>query len=127
MRQDVRNDVLQHDPRVPGTHGNGGPGESSFPDGQGVGPCHPVKHGDARDADRQEHGPDRRVEDDPDDQRAQEHGEGHEDVHDPADDEIDTPAEETEEETEDHLFLMRVVKAVNDGLPTGHYGVEDIA
>lgn len=41
--------------------------------------------------------------------------------------EIDTPAEETEEETEDHLFLMRVVKAVNDGLPTGHYGVEDIA
>ena len=30
---------------------------------------------------------------------------------------------EPEEETEDHLFLMRVVKAVNDGLPTGHYGV----
>ena len=34
---------------------------------------------------------------------------------------------ESEEETEDHLFLMRVVKAVNDGLPTGHYGVDEIA
>ena len=30
-------------------------------------------------------------------------------------------------ETEDHIFLMRLVKAVNDGLPTGHYGVEEIA
>ena len=37
------------------------------------------------------------------------------------------PETEPEEETEDHLFLMRVVKAVNDGLPTGHYGVDDIA
>lgn len=34
---------------------------------------------------------------------------------------------EPEEETEDQLFLMRVVKAVNDGLPTGRYGVDDIA
>lgn len=34
---------------------------------------------------------------------------------------------EPESETEDHLFLMRVVKAVNDGLPTGHYGVDEIA
>ena len=34
---------------------------------------------------------------------------------------------ESEEETEDQLFLMRVVKAVNDGLPTGHYGVDEIA
>lgn len=41
----------------------------------------------------------------------------------------ETQAQETEpeEETEDHLFLMRVVKAVNDGLPTGHYGVDEIA
>ena len=30
-------------------------------------------------------------------------------------------------ETEDYIFLMRLVKAVNDGLPTGHYGVEEIA
>ena len=37
------------------------------------------------------------------------------------------PEAEPEEETEDHLFLMRVVKAVNDGLPTGHYGVDEIA
>lgn len=37
------------------------------------------------------------------------------------------PEAEPVEETEDHLFLMRVVKAVNDGLPTGHYGVDEIA
>jgi AraC-like DNA-binding protein len=37
------------------------------------------------------------------------------------------PEAEPEEETEDHLFLMRVVKAVNDGLPTGRYGVDEIA
>ena len=39
----------------------------------------------------------------------------------------EAPEAEPEEETEDHLFLMRVVKAVNDGLPTGRYGVDDIA
>ena len=39
----------------------------------------------------------------------------------------EAPEAEPEEETEDHLFLMRVLKAVNDGLPTGRYGVDDIA
>ena len=38
-----------------------------------------------------------------------------------------TSQTDTLTETEDHIFLMRLVKAVNDGLPTGHYGVEEIA
>ena len=44
-----------------------------------------------------------------------------------ASEETQEPETEPEEETEDQLFLMRVVKAVNDGLPTGHYGVDEIA
>lgn len=35
--------------------------------------------------------------------------------------------ESSPSDTEDHLFLMRLVKTVNDSLPTGNYSVNDIA
>ena len=34
---------------------------------------------------------------------------------------------EPEEDTEDRLFLMKLVSVVNEGLPTGQYGVEAVA
>jgi AraC-like DNA-binding protein len=37
------------------------------------------------------------------------------------------PNEVVEENNEDHKFLMKLVEVVNASLPTGHYGVEQIA
>ena len=37
------------------------------------------------------------------------------------------PDEVVEEDNEDHKFLMKLVEVVNASLPTGHYGVEQIA
>lgn len=36
-------------------------------------------------------------------------------------------AEGSAASTDDHLLMLRIVKAINASLPTGHYGVEDIA
>lgn len=38
-----------------------------------------------------------------------------------------SPQQPTEEPDEDHKFLMKLVEVVNAGLPTGQYGVEQIA
>ena len=40
---------------------------------------------------------------------------------------LQSPTTETTENDEDHQFLMRLVEVVNTNLPTGHYGVEQIA
>ncbi len=40
---------------------------------------------------------------------------------------LQSPTTETTEIDEDHQFLMRLVEVVNTNLPTGHYGVEQIA